>query len=87
MRLQNLNSPDLMAVAGASIVINLPMLDIFLSSLESFNLLKSPNIASFAANVVAVLVLGQLEGHQDDKLCDKTSISKKCTTLQQVRTR
>eukprot|EP00584_Thalassiosira_punctigera_P005450 CAMPEP_0172543980 /NCGR_PEP_ID=MMETSP1067-20121228/14240_1 /TAXON_ID=265564 ORGANISM="Thalassiosira punctigera, Strain Tpunct2005C2" /NCGR_SAMPLE_ID=MMETSP1067 /ASSEMBLY_ACC=CAM_ASM_000444 /LENGTH=344 /DNA_ID=CAMNT_0013330473 /DNA_START=186 /DNA_END=1220 /DNA_ORIENTATION=+ len=67
MSLRNLNSPPLVAAAGAGIAVGLPMLDALLSSSASLTLLKSLNVAAFAANVVAVSVPGRLDGRQDDE--------------------
>jgi hypothetical protein len=68
MSLRNLNYPPLVALAGATLSIGLPMLDAALSSSASLTLLKSLNVAAFATNVVAVSVPGRLDGVEDQKM-------------------
>jgi len=63
-----LNSPPLVAMAGASVAVGLPMLEAALSSSASLTLLKSLNVAAFATNVVAVSIPGRLDGQQDDEM-------------------
>jgi hypothetical protein len=68
MSLRNLNYPPLVALAGATLSIGLPMLDAALSSSAPLTLLKSLNVAAFATNVVAVSVPGRLDGVEDQKM-------------------
>mmetsp|Transcript_11731 Transcript_11731/g.25319 ORF Transcript_11731/g.25319 Transcript_11731/m.25319 type:complete len:335 (+) Transcript_11731:138-1142(+) len=68
MSLKNLNSPPLVAIAGAGIAVGLPMLEAALSSSASLTLLKSLNAAAFATNVIAVSLPGRLDGPQDDEM-------------------
>jgi len=68
MSLRSLNSPPLVAIAGATLTIGLPMLDAALSSSASLALLKSLNVAVFATNVIAVSVPGRLDGPQDEAM-------------------
>jgi len=69
MSLQNLNSPPLVAMAGASIAIGLPILGAAISSSAlSLPLLKALNAAAFATNVIAVSIPGRLDGQQDDEM-------------------
>ncbi|KAL7533267.1 hypothetical protein ACHAWF_004437 [Thalassiosira exigua] len=68
MSLRSLNSPPLVAAAGATLAVGLPMLEAALSSSSSLTLLKSLNAAAFATNVVAVSVPGRLDGPQDDEM-------------------
>lgn len=68
MSLRSLNSPPLVAMAGAGIAVGLPMLEAALSSSASLTLLKSLNAAAFATNVIAVSVPGRLDGVQDDEM-------------------
>ena len=69
MSLQNLNSPPLVAMAGASIAIGLPILGAAISSSAlSLPLLKALNVAAFATNVIAVSIPGRLDGQLDDEM-------------------
>lgn len=68
MSLRNLNSPPLVALAGATLSIGLPMLDALLSSSASLTLLKSLNVAAFATNVIAVSIPGRLDGQLEDEM-------------------
>ena len=68
MSLRNLNNPPLVALAGATLSIGLPMLDAALSSSASLSLLKSLNLFAFATNVIAVSVPGRLDGQQDQEM-------------------
>ena len=68
MSLRNLNSPPLVAMAGATLTVGLPMLEAALSSSSSLTLLKSLNAAAFATNVIAVSVPGRLDGPQDQQM-------------------
>mmetsp|Transcript_17667 Transcript_17667/g.38189 ORF Transcript_17667/g.38189 Transcript_17667/m.38189 type:complete len:331 (-) Transcript_17667:1279-2271(-) len=68
MSLRNLNSPPVVAIAGAAISIGLPMLEAALSSSASLSLLKSLNVVAFATNVIAVSVPGRLDGQLDEKM-------------------
>ncbi|KAL3817240.1 hypothetical protein ACHAXA_009527 [Cyclostephanos tholiformis] len=68
MSLRNLNNPPLVALAGATLSIGLPMLDAALSSSASLILLKSLNVAAFATNVIAVSAPGRLDGVEDQEM-------------------
>ncbi|KAL7530594.1 hypothetical protein ACHAXR_003586 [Thalassiosira sp. AJA248-18] len=68
MSLRSFNSPPLVAMAGATLAIGLPMLDAVLSSSASLSLLKSLNVAAFATNVIAVSIPGRIDGPQDDQM-------------------
>lgn len=69
MSLRNLNSPPLVAAAGATLAIGLPMLDAAIATASpSLLLLKALNAAAFATNVVAVSVPGRLDGLQDAQM-------------------
>lgn len=68
MSLRNLNNPPLVALAGATLSIGLPMLDAALSSSASLTLLKSLNVAAFASNVIAVSLPGRLDGKEDQEM-------------------
>ena len=68
MSLRNLNNPPIVALAGATLSIGLPMLDAALSSSASLSLLKSLNLFAFATNVIAVSVPGRLDGQQDQEM-------------------
>ncbi|KAL7440947.1 hypothetical protein ACHAXH_005989 [Discostella pseudostelligera] len=64
MSLRTLNSPPLVAMAGATLSIGLPFLDAALSSSASLTLLKTLNAAAFATNVIAVTIPGRLDGQE-----------------------
>lgn len=68
MSLRSFNSPPLVAMAGASIAVGLPILEAALSSSASLTLLKSLNAAAFATNVIAVSIPGRLDGQQDQQM-------------------
>ncbi|KAL9191496.1 hypothetical protein ACHAXT_001202 [Thalassiosira profunda] len=66
--LRNLNSPPLVALAGGALAVGFPALQGALSAGASLALLKSLNLAAFAANCVAVSIPGRLDGPQDDEM-------------------
>ena len=63
--LSGLNSPPLVATAGAAILIGLPTLELTTASLA---VLKGANVLAFVANLVAVSVPGRLDGPQDQAM-------------------
>lgn len=65
-----MNSPPLVAMAGAGLAIGLPILEAALSSSASLTLLKSLNVAAFATNVIAVSIPGRLDGQLDQNMRD-----------------
>ncbi|EEC51684.1 predicted protein [Phaeodactylum tricornutum CCAP 1055/1] len=65
MSLQALNSPPLIAVAGAAVLSAIPSLQAVGFSLGSLQLL---NAAAFATNVAAVSVPGRIDGQQDAEM-------------------
>lgn len=67
MSLRSLNSPPLVAIAGATLSIGLPMLEAVCAS-GYLTLLKTLNVAAFATNVIAVSIPGRLDGVQDDQM-------------------
>ena len=64
MSLRSMNSPPLVAMAGATLSIALPFLDATLSSSASLALLKALNVAAFTTNVIAVTIPGRLDGQE-----------------------
>lgn len=73
MSLRTLNSPPIVAMAGATLAVGLPFLDAALSSSASLALLKSLNVAAFATNVIAVTVPGRLDDQEMRELPKNTS--------------
>jgi hypothetical protein len=63
--LAGLNSPPLVAVTGAAIVLGLPALELTSASLA---VLKGANVLAFVTNVVAVSAPGRLDGQQDQAM-------------------
>jgi hypothetical protein len=63
--LTGLNSPPLVAVTGAAIVLGIPALELTSASLA---VLKGANLLAFVTNVAAVSVPGRLDGQQDQAM-------------------
>ena len=63
--LTGLNSPPLVAAAGAAILIGLPSLELTTASLA---VLKGANVLALVANLAAVSVPGRMDGPQDQAM-------------------
>ena len=62
----SMNSPPLVAAAGAAILIGLPGLE--LATTTSLAVLKGANVLAFVTNLFAVSVPGRLDGPQNEEM-------------------